>query len=111
MAAFVLPVRNDIPVQRFRVELSDEPFIFTFRLNPRRNRWFMDITTAENELFIASRAIVLNDDILKPFRGVQGAPQGAIIVSDLSNEGIEPDDETFGDKVSVIYEEAEEETA
>lgn len=105
MAFFRLPVRNDVAAYRFRVELDDEPFIFTFRYNPRHGRWFMDLQIAEGDVIFYSRAVVLNDDILKPFRGVQGAPNGPLIITDLSNENVEPDDNTFGDEVAVIFEE------
>lgn len=102
MPAKVIPVRNDLPTQRLRVELDGDFFRIRFYLNPHLDRWFMDFSNDADVLQAAGIPVVQSDNLLRPWR-YKDVPQGQFLVLDTQSLQQDPSEATFGNRVLVAY--------
>lgn len=106
MAQIQIPVRNDFPNYEFQVELEGRIFFLGFRFNTRANRWFMDIQDESQTPIIMGLPILTGLPIGSGFTR-EAMPPGSFWSVDLTGANRNPDRETFGVDVILVYEESE----
>lgn len=87
-----------------RVELEEVTYELTFRWNVRDEHWYMDLATGGVTQFHGVK-IVHSEDLLATV-DYRSVPPGRLIVSDVTGAQRDPDVETFGNEVRLLYEEA-----
>lgn len=108
MATLLVPLRSGKAAYRFTVELDDEFYELQFRWNSRDLHWFLDIFK-DDTLSIAGVKVVENDDllVLYNYMSVDGRiPPGTLRIVDSTGVGADPDTESLGDDVIMLYDEA-----
>ncbi|GJD30025.1 hypothetical protein PMNALOAF_1268 [Methylobacterium adhaesivum] len=95
---------SDAPDQEFTTIITGLRCAFRFRYNPTSDRWSFDLRIGD-EPRLAGRRIVLETDLLGPFRlGI-----GAIVALDVEGRGNVPDRRTLpARKVRLYHLEPEE---
>ena len=105
MALLQIPVRNDLPSYTMRVELDGSIFILRFRYNERSTRWYMDISTEENELIVGGIALLTGVPLISQYVDSR-LPEGDFVVFDRASKNENPSRETFGEDIELFYNEA-----
>jgi hypothetical protein len=107
MADIVIPLRTDILAYALKVTLDNVVYTLRFRWNSRLAKWIMDISdVSENPLLMG---LVLYEGIPLIWRFVgriEGLPPGGFLVVDETGQNRDPDVETLGTDVKLIYTEA-----
>lgn len=97
-----------------RTTLDGEDYIFRFWLNQRESRWFFDLYDADRVLIAGGIKIVPNIDLLDRVRSDSRRPPGVIMALDVLSKGesprtpISPGPDDLGDRVQLLYFDAEE---
>lgn len=102
MAVLQIPVRNDIDLYNFTIDLESKTFGFQFRYNGRSSRWIFDLSDSlGNSIFTGVPVAVGN----LPFYKLQNEskPLGDIFFLDTSGNDLDPTQDDFGTRVIMIY--------
>ena len=105
MATLQIPTNFDFPAFSLAVELDSEVYDMTFRINRRDNAWRMDISV-DGGVLIRGVRLVTGFDLLARYRYIARMPQGTLRLVDLDLNDADPSEETFGDRVVLVYDEA-----
>lgn len=84
-----LPIKLDTPHQTFSCDLDGVTYGFEVRWNARSEAFYMSIFTAEGDLIIANRKIVLDWPLFGRFADSR-LPPGPIIATDTSGASSMP---------------------
>lgn len=107
MADIQIPVRTDILAYSLEVTLEGVVYTLSFRWNARMEKWIMDIGDATgNPLLIG---LVLFEGIPLIWRFVDritGLPPGGFLVIDETGQHRDPDQDTLGLDINLVYVEA-----
>lgn len=105
MAILSLPVRSDLKSYNFAVDLDGDAYLLRFRYNPRMEAWAMDIATTQNEDII--NGIILQTGVpMVEHIASENAPKGAFLLIDETGANLDPESETLGNEVKLLYVEA-----
>lgn len=111
MATKRLPVQGGSDAYRVQVELDEIVYGFRFRWNARDAHWYMDIDQARTPVFEGAK-VVNAENLLSQFGHLQvdgRLPAGRLEVFDtIENSFRDPDQDTFGDTVLMLYHEVDE---
>ena len=105
MAFIELPVAADVPYQSFSTTLNGAVYRIRLRYNTRAGFWSLDLADAAGAPLLSGLAIRLGTDLLSQFAS-EGFPPGKLFAVNWVAAHREPDRETFGRDVSLVYEEA-----
>lgn len=105
MATLILPVRNDIAAYIFQVELDGSLYFFDFRYNTRMERWICDILDSEQSPLLSGIVMLTNFSLLAGFNDPD-LPPGDLYCIDQSEKNRNPDRQSFGEDVKLVYIEA-----
>lgn len=109
MATLRLPVQNGTDAYRVQVELDGIFYGLKFRWNARDNHWYMDIDQALTPI-LEGMKVVNGLDLLAQFGHMKvddRIPPGTFEVFDTDPSiNRDPDTDTFGDTVLLLYQEA-----
>ena len=109
MATFRLPITNGPVAYRVQVELDSAFYGLSFRWNGRDNHWYVDFDQAQTPILQGIK-VVNAVDLLSQYGHMQvdgRLPPGTFDIFDTV-EGMnrDPDQDTFGDTVLMLYQEA-----
>jgi len=102
-----LPCRTDVPAYDFEIDLDDRSFLLVFHWNDRAAAWFFSITSADGDLLVAGRRVVVDFPLLSRFRDNR-LPSGEIVAVDTSGEQRNPGIADLGARVKLLYFAAED---
>lgn len=107
MATFNVPVlKATTKPFLMQVDLDGANYNLRFRYNARDGKWRLTLEF-ESSVLIRSLVLVESEDLFSKSRHVEKLPPGDLIVRDMDGLGRDPDGETFGDRVLLLYREAE----
>ncbi len=110
MAIQRLPVQGGKSAYRIQTELDGEFFSLQFRWNERDDHWYMDIEDQARTPILQGTKVVNAEDLLSQFGHMQvdnRLPPGVFEVFDTVAGALrDPDQDTFGDTVLLLYNEA-----
>lgn len=93
---------EDSPDVDLQVELDGVTYTLGLQWNERDGAWYLSISTAEGELLVAGRKVVLDALLLSRYRDAR-LPRGALMAIDTSGELEEPGLEDLGVRVKLLY--------
>jgi len=100
MAIKEIPVRNDLYNYSFVIALDGQDYTLKFYYNQRDGFWYFSIIG-----FVYGWKLVHVNDIFENIKYKEGFPQGVFAVYDTKELLRNPDKDTFGDTVKLLYEE------
>lgn len=87
-----------------RIALGASVFLLTFTLNTRMGGWVLDVADANNNPLIYGVPILTGWPALGIFnKRLSGLPLGMLLAIDLSGNGADPQEFTFGSTVPFYY--------
>ncbi len=104
MSTIQIPTNFGLPVFRAVYELDGTAYGFTFRINRRDLAWRATVDIDGVEI-LHNVKIVQVADLLLPHKHDEQLPQGVLRVVDLDDLKTEPNEENFGDRVILVYDE------
>jgi len=105
MAVIQLKIRSDFDNYRYRVDLDNTTYVFSFKWNTRSERWQITIYASDGETVLISVPLTANADLLTRFRD-KNLPKGRLFCIDTTGQWLEPTNESLGETHLLIYEEA-----
>lgn len=103
MQAFIVPLSNDVPFYRFKVDLSGVQFTVRARYNQRMDRWVIDIADPSNNDIINGLKICIRTELFAQYV-IPGLPVGSMIAEDNRNTvQDQPVRNSFGTTHSLLY--------
>lgn len=105
MSTWTIPTVAGVEAFDQQVELDGRVYDLRFRWNARDGHWFMDVGR-DGQTVLYGIKLVHVDDFLSQVRRVEELPPGRLYVVDLDGLDRDPDDENFGDRVLLRYDDA-----
>lgn len=105
MATVVIPLLNSLPDQTFNCVLDGRDYIFRFKNNPRGELVSMDLLLADETPLALGQKLAGDAPLLRLFDSPL-LPPGRMWVTDMSGAGRDPDRNTLGNDILLLYEEA-----
>lgn len=107
MANIQIPLRTDILAYSLKVTLEDVVYTLKFRWNSRLVKWIMDIRDVAGEPLLVGRVLYEGIPMIWRFVGrIEGLPPGEFFVIDETGQNRDPDLETLGTDIKLVYAEA-----
>lgn len=104
MLYFEVPLRSDIPSYIQKVSLDETVYMLTFRYNARLGRWIMDINTVAGVALLSGLPLIQGMPLTYRFVGrTEAFPPGQFWVIDETGQGRDPDRDTLGRDIKLIY--------
>lgn len=100
--AVVIPIVADVPDFDLQVELDGTTYTLEFQWNERDEGWYLTTKTAEDDIIVAGRRVVLDMPLLSRFADDR-LPDGVLVAIDTSGTGAEPGYEDLGRRVLLLY--------
>ena len=85
-----------------RQRFDDQFYRLLFRWNVRAGAWYVDFAGNDSVATVRGVKMNLGLDKLAPYKH-RNVPQGDFRVTDSSGQGLEPDLQSFGERVVVSY--------
>lgn len=101
--AISLPTPADgYPDMSIRCAIEGVTYVFRWVWNEREATWYVSIADAENDPIVSGVRVVLGENLIA---GVADSrlPDGQILVADPSGNTDEPDRDTLGKNVLIVY--------
>lgn len=96
---------------RIRERLDGDDYRIDFRFNQRANTekgaWFINISTSDGTLLLASQKLVLANDLFPQFKYINGFPQGKFRVVESGSTDVEAGLFDLNNRISLLYDEVE----
>ena len=102
MTTVQIPTNFSLPYFSESVELDGEVIDLTFFFNRRDDAWRMDVAK-EGAILVRGIRLVTRFDLLKRYQYIDGMPQGVLRLVDLDQADADATEETFGDRVVLVY--------
>jgi hypothetical protein len=100
--ALVIPLPTGVPNFELTVLLDGVSYTLGFRWNARAQAWFTSLSTAEGELLLGSRRLVVDWFIWARLRDAR-RPRGVLCAVDTSGNQVDPGLADLGARVQVLY--------
>lgn len=97
-----IPVNFSSPDFSMQVELDGVVYGLRFIYNERSKRFSLSISTEAGEPIVSGIFVVSNYPLLARFRDLR-LPKGVLFTMDTTSSGLEPDADSFGDAVLLVY--------
>ena len=102
MAVETIPVRSDVDFYAMTVALGENDYRLSFAYNTRDERWYMDIAQADGAALVSGVPCVVDTPLLLRYTN-PALPEGYLIATDTTGEGIEATKDDFGDRVQLTF--------
>lgn len=107
MADIQIPLRTDILAYNLKVTLEGNVYALGFRWNLRMAKWIMDIGDSAGSPLLIGIPLFEGLPLIYRFVGrIVGLPLGEFLVVDETGQNRDPDTETLGTDVKLLYVEA-----
>ena len=106
MTITTIPVQRTTDAFTQQVEINGDMFDLTFLWNARDHHWSISIGQ-EGSMLISGIKMIISDDLLAYARRIDGLPPGRLMVVDLDDHGRDPNETLFGDRVVLMYDDAQ----
>lgn len=106
MATIIIPVRNDLPAYKFKIDLEGVMYVLDFGFNARSNLWYMSIMDQAETLILGDLPILVNVPLADQYVK-EGLPPGRFIAVDETGNKQNPGIDNFGSDVKLFYQESE----
>lgn len=107
---FQLQTLENNPFWEQETVLDGKRYLLTFKYNQRQDAWYLDIADVTGEPIASSRRLVA-DWVMMPRVVDERRPGGRIYTVDTSGGGVDPGLLELGERVLVMYLDAEEVSA
>lgn len=97
-----VPLRNDLPNYKFKVNLSNTIYSLQLRYNPRMSRWIMDINDSQNNPILSGVVLKIQTNLTGQYVTLP-LPAGSFICLDNTQQGNQPTQFSFGLTHSMYY--------
>jgi hypothetical protein len=97
-----MPLRNDLPAYRFKLDLSGTVYTLAFRYNTRMQRWIMDLMDASGTPLIMGSVLLLRTPLLNRFV-IDELPPGVLLAYDDTDKDTQPTRNSFDNDHSLLY--------
>jgi hypothetical protein len=97
-----IPCLLDTPRYTLDLTLSAAPYRLEFEFNERDGRWYLSMSTPENEQIIQGAPVVLGAPLLRGNNHPQ-RPPGTLIAIDTSLLDLDAGAADLGDRVQLVY--------
>ena len=88
----------------FNIDLNGESFRLRFHWNTRENNWYMDIMDTEDNNLLLGVKLVVDYELTKRYKYIQGLPKGEFFVTAIAeNESEELTYDNFGSKYIMVF--------
>lgn len=103
---FVVPTfQNTSSKYTIEAELNNEVFLLKFAWNTRASDWYMSIYNDNGDLVLTDVKMVINYQLLRQYKAIEGIPKGDFILHDLEkddvNSGVTFDN--FGIRYQLVF--------
>jgi hypothetical protein len=102
----VLPATSDAPWYDFEATLEGSTYRFELRWNGRSGAWFLSLQDAAGDVIAAGRRVVLGAQLLGRSADAR-LPPGTLLAVDTSGTDEEAGRDELGERVQLVYVEAE----
>jgi len=106
MALVVLPIRNDLPAYKFKLDLDSKTYVLSFRYNGRMARWFMDLLDESDNQIRMGIKILTNVNLFTILKKTN-MPQGDFLAFHETGLELNAERLEFGEEVKLYYNEVE----
>lgn len=106
MSDIVIPVYMDSPRKDYLIELDGRDWLLDLSYHPRGQYVMMNVKDSAGVLRAAGQKLAGNAPMLRLFDS-DDLPPGRFWVDSTGNNGIDPDRNTLGNSVFLIYREAQ----
>lgn len=104
MQYFEIPLRSDIPSYFQKVTLNEIVYTLSFRFNARMDNWIMDISSSAGITLLIGLPLVQGMPLTYRFVGrTANFPPGQFWIIDETEQGRDPDRDTLGQDIKLIY--------
>jgi hypothetical protein len=101
--AIQLPTPTDgYPDMTIRCAIEGVTYAFAWLWNERESTWYVSIADSEGDPIVSGVRVVLNADLIGRTTDSR-LPDGKILVKDITGATDEPDRDTLGQNVLVVY--------
>ena len=107
MATIIIPVRNDLPAYKFKIDLEGVMYVLDFGFNDRSKIWYMSILDQSEKLVIGDLPILVNVPLTDQYVK-KGLPPGRFIAIDETGKKQNPKIDNFGSDVKLFYQESDD---
>ena len=97
-----IPFSPSIPFYTLQTTLGEIDYIFVVRWNTRGNAWYFDLLE-EDETPITNGLKVVLGALIGAENPNDNRLAGALVATDLTDEGVEPGFDDLGDRVRVYF--------
>lgn len=101
-----IPINNGLEAYTVSVSLEEAVYDFLFRWNARDEAWYMDVSVLDSVALYGVK-VINSEDLLAAYAyksAVELLPPGRFQITDVAGTFRDPDTDTFGDDVVLIYE-------
>jgi hypothetical protein len=99
----LVPVFAGEPLYNERIRLEDRDYIFRFDWADREQRFYMSISTSEEESIVQGIKVISNWPLLAHHHWDDRLPPGELIAIDQEEDGAPPVLSDFGTRVRLFY--------
>ena len=105
--AIVIPMRQIKTAYSMRITLEAAVYLLRFTWNTRMSTLFLDISDAAGVILLAGIPLIINYPLTyKSVGRIEGLPPGQFVVIDETGQNRNPDPDTAGADVKLLYFEA-----
>lgn len=105
MAIQELPVNSKTTDYNFSTNLDGTIYLLEFRYNFKSQLWYMGINTVNNDPIRKSIPVLLGESLFLQYVDSR-LPPGELFAVDMDNTFEEANEEDFGSRVKLFYQEA-----
>lgn len=100
--ALVLPLRNDVPVFDFQIELDGQTYGLEFRWNFRSEAWALSLFDVDEQPIALNLGVVADFPIGRRLQSDR-MPAGVLVFKDTTGRGLAPGFADLGTRVQLVY--------
>jgi hypothetical protein len=97
-----IPLRSDIFLYKFKINLSNVIYNFTLRYNGRMDRWILNIDDISGNQLISGLVLLVNRNLLNQYPTLN-LMSGLLAAVDSTNNFIQPTQFSFGENNYLVY--------
>lgn len=101
--ALLIPTSRTSPNYEQRTTLDGREYVLRFRWSERSESWYLQLLDSDENVLTGMVRIVLNLDLLRLHRNVDGIPPGEIRAVDASGDELRPGFNELGERVRLLY--------
>lgn len=100
---FTVPLRNDLPFYKFKINLSGSFYTLQIRYNGRMQRYIMDLNDASGNQIMSGIPILIERNLFGQYAELS-LPAGIFFATDDTGQDTQPTQYSFGIDHTLYYE-------